>query len=108
MKFGDRKGIDTLQEDGFVVALDLSHVMSYLVSQEGISTECVEIHISTDADKLRPGKIIEGEIVFEKFADLDNIGLSRMFARCSDLKMQSISCQEGSEHEVLIPFGKTP
>lgn len=51
--------------------------MSNLVPEKRIRTEGIEVHVPADADQLWPGKIVEGKVVLEDLADLDNIGLRR-------------------------------
>lgn len=73
LQFGHRKGLDALEGDGAVIALDLPHAVADLVAQHGVCAKGVQVHVAADADQLRSAQVIEREVVLEDLADFDDV-----------------------------------
>lgn len=72
LQFGDGEGGDAFEGDGAVVALDLAHADADLVAEEVVGAEGGHIHVAADGDELGAREVVEGEVVFEDFADFDD------------------------------------
>lgn len=88
LKLDDVEGFDTFVGDRAVVALDLTHPVANVIAQHGVGAEAVEIHVAAHTDELRAGEIVKRDVVFEDFADADEVLAGRSLAGSTDLRSQ--------------------
>lgn len=85
LELDDVEGFDALVGDCAVVALDLTHTVADVVAQHGVRAEAVEVHVAAHANELRAGEVIKRDVIFEDFADADEVLAGGGLAGSADL-----------------------
>lgn len=73
LKLRHGEGVDTFKRDGPIVTLDLAHAKPDLVAEEVVGTEGGHVHVAADGDKLGSREVVQGQVIFENLADLDDL-----------------------------------